>query len=58
MIKVIVQDPDWVEIGSFEAKKWRTITDLAQQHDVEIPFLVVVSLWIMFMWNCRMKRTS
>lgn len=29
MIKVIVQDPDWVEIGSFEAEKWKTITDLA-----------------------------
>ena len=38
MIKVIVQDPNWTEIGSFEAEKWKTITDLAQKYDVEIPF--------------------
>ncbi|HOQ79025.1 MAG TPA: 2Fe-2S iron-sulfur cluster-binding protein [Candidatus Absconditabacterales bacterium] len=38
MIKVIVQDPNGTEIGSFEAEKGKTITDLAQKYDVEIPF--------------------
>ncbi len=45
MIKVIVQDSNWVELGSFEAEKWKVFTDMAQEHDIEIPF----SCWS---WSC------
>jgi ferredoxin len=38
MIKIIVQNTDWSELGSFEAEKWKLITEMAQSHDVEIPF--------------------
>jgi ferredoxin len=38
MIKIVVQNPTWVEIGSFEAQKWKLITEMAQSNNVEIPF--------------------
>lgn len=38
MIKIIVQNNEWVEIGSFEAQKGKLITELAQENNVEIPF--------------------
>lgn len=38
MIKIIVQNPEWLELGSFEAEKKKLITEMAQSHDVEIPF--------------------
>lgn len=38
MIKIIVQNTEWVELWSFEAEKWKLITEMAQKNDVEIPF--------------------
>jgi ferredoxin len=38
MIKIIVQDSKWVELWSFEAEKWKLITEMAQMNNVEIPF--------------------
>lgn len=38
MIKIVVQTNDWVELGSFEAEKWKLITEMASTNDVEIPF--------------------
>lgn len=38
MIKIIVQNSEWVELGSFEAKKWKLITEMAQANNIEIPF--------------------
>ena len=37
-IKVTIQWSDWIEIGSFAAKKGETIMALAQANNVEIPF--------------------
>lgn len=40
-----MQDSQWNEIGYFEAEKWKTITDMAQKNNIEIPF----SCWS---WAC------
>lgn len=38
MIKITVQWTDWVELWTFEAEKWKLITEMAKANDVEIPF--------------------
>lgn len=38
MIKIIVQDSAGTELGSFIAEKGKIITEMAAEHDIEIPF--------------------
>lgn len=45
MINIKVLGIDWNEVGSFNAEKWKTITTLATENNVEIP----MSCWA---WAC------
>lgn len=37
MITITVQTPDWNVLWTFEAEKWKLLTTLATEHNVEIP---------------------
>lgn len=38
MIKITLQDTNWKDLWSFEAKKWKLITEMAKENNIEIPF--------------------
>ncbi len=38
MIKIIVQNPEWAELWSFDAEKGKLITEMAKSNNIEIPF--------------------